>query len=154
MGLNAAQLRSFVVRPALQQIGKWSLAAENLVMGTAAQESRLTWLHQITGPAVGLWQIEPATYRDIWGNWLPHRAGLRDDLRIMAGAIETPDVNIMHGNLFFAAAMCRVYYLRIPEKLPDADDVPGMAAYWKRYYNTHLGRGTVAQFISSYKLVG
>lgn len=153
MGLSASQLRSYVVRPALQRIGKWSLAAENLVMVTAAQESRLTFLHQISGPAVSLWQIEPATYYDIWERFLPHHAGLRDDLREMAGSLNTPDVNLMHGNLFYAAAMCRTFYLRIPTRLPDADDVPGMAAYWKQHYNTHLGAGTIAQFISNYYLV-
>ena len=49
MPLNAQQLRTLVVRPALQAIGAWSPAAENLVMGTAGQESRLTHLHQLGG---------------------------------------------------------------------------------------------------------
>jgi hypothetical protein len=53
----------------------------------------------------------------------------------------------MHGNHFYAAAMCRVFYLRVPERLPQADDSAAMARYWKRYYNTHLGKGTVEGFL-------
>lgn len=158
MGLNAEQLRTLVVRPALKTIGLWSPAAENLVMGTAAQESGLRHLHQLKGPAVGLWQIEPATYRDIWERYLPSRPALSNDLRRWAGGGNPannviPSVELMHGNLFFAAAMCRVFFLRIPQPLPAADDVEALGKYWKTFYNTNLGRGTVAQFIQSYELV-
>lgn len=53
----------YVVRPVLRVMSAWSQPAEDLVMGTAAQESRLTYLRQLGGgPALGLWQMEPATH--------------------------------------------------------------------------------------------
>ena len=60
--LNVRDLRVEVIRPALRALDLWSPAAEDLVLGTAAQESGLAYLRQIGGgPALGLWQIEPAT---------------------------------------------------------------------------------------------
>ena len=42
--------------------------------GTAAVESRMgTYLRQIGGPALGIWQVEPATHLDCWDNWLDYR---------------------------------------------------------------------------------
>ena len=49
--------------------------------------------------------------------------------------------------------MARIHYLRVPEALPAADDVVGLAAYWKRYYNTELGAGTVEKFVESYQRI-
>jgi hypothetical protein len=46
----------------------------------------------------------------------------------------------------YAAAMARLRYRRAPGRLPAAGDVAGMAAYWKRHYNTPLGRGVPAEF--------
>jgi hypothetical protein len=32
-----------------------------------------------------------------------------------------------------------------------ANDIAGMARYWKRYYNTVHGKGTEAEFIKNYE---
>lgn len=68
-----------VIRPALAVIGLQSVAAEQLLLGTAAAESRLgTYLHQQgNGPALSPWQIEPATHEDVWRNVLAFKPGLR-----------------------------------------------------------------------------
>ena len=60
-----------VIRPALTKINLWSRSAEELVLGTAIVESGLTYLKQRgEGPALGLWQIEPATHEDLYTNFL------------------------------------------------------------------------------------
>lgn len=153
MGLDPKQLRELVVRPALEEIGLHSVAAEELVLGTAAQESKLKYLHQVKGPALGLFQMEPATYRDIWKNWLPGHLDIEYKLSDMLGTARgvTPDPATMVYNLKFAAAMCRVFYRRVRAPLPLAGDVLGMAEYWKQYYNTHLGKGRPGQFVQAYK---
>lgn len=156
MGLNAKQLRELVVRPALTHLSMWSEAAENLVMGTAAQESRLQYLRQVKGPALGLWQVEPATHHDIWQNWLWNRplvvGQIRQAAMVEIGAA-TPADELLIFNLRYAAIICRLIYRRRPEPLPDADDLPGLAAYWKKTYNTHLGKGKPEEFIANYAMV-
>jgi hypothetical protein len=54
MGIDTKQLLELVVRPVLDEIGAGGVAAEQLVMGTIAQESDMgTWLHQRgAGPAL------------------------------------------------------------------------------------------------------
>jgi len=55
----------------------------------------------------------------------------------------------MRVNLIYAAAMCAVHYMRARHSIPELGDVDGMAAYWKKYYNTEKGAGTTEQFKKS-----
>lgn len=48
--------------------------------------------------------------------------------------------------------MCRLLYRRIKEPLPHERDVLGMARYWKRYYNTSLGKGSVEVAMKSFEV--
>lgn len=57
----------------------------------------------------------------------------------------------MTWNLRFATAMARIHYWRVPEPLPDADDIDGLARYWKQHYNAPLGHGTAEQFAENYR---
>jgi len=49
----------------------------------------------------------------------------------------------------FACLMARVHYLRVSEAVPD--DLRGQAGYWKRYYNTRLGKGTVEGYMEKWR---
>lgn len=155
MGIDAKHLREHVVGPALVAIEAWSQAAENLVMGTAAQESHLEYLVQLgSGPAVGIFQMEPATYNDIWVNYLEYKPDLAARIRTAVATNQgTPPAERMIWDLRYAAILCRVHYLRKPGALPSAADIPGLAAYWKKHYNTPLGAGTEAEFIKNYDRV-
>ena len=149
-GLDVAQLRREVVLPTLQYLELWSPAAENLVIGTAAHESGgCRYLAQIGGPALGLFQIEPATHDDLWANFLAYRAELRAKTAALA-SVWPERVQQLATNLSYATAICRLIYYRAPDPLPPADDVEGLAHYWKRFYNTEHGRGTEAQWAQHY----
>lgn len=159
MSLNLRQFRDCVTLPALQQLGLHSLAAEQLVMGTLAQESHGTYLKQLgDGPAMGLFQMEPPTHKDLWLNFLRYKRSLQSKILCMTS--DSVDENFeSHGypahealvwNNRYAAAMCRVHYYRRPESLPKANDVKALAEYWKEHYNTFLGAGTVEEFIKNF----
>jgi hypothetical protein len=109
------------------------------------------------GPAKGLFQMEKATYDDIWENFLKYKPALSnkvDDLSIITIASSNIDgFNQLCGNNYYAAAMCRVHYLRVKESMPKEDDLQGMANYWKKYYNTHLGKGKPEDFINKAKSI-
>lgn len=143
--------RLAVVRPVLMQLSLWSQAAENLLLGTAVQESGLRYLRQLgRGPALGVYQIEPATHDDVWTNFLAFRPALAESLSRLAAPVPDRRTQLVL-NLAYATAMARLIYWRRPEPLPEADDVAGLARYWKAHFNTVLGRGTVAAFILNYK---
>ncbi|WP_136487860.1 hypothetical protein [Vibrio sp. H11] len=156
--MNPVQLTINVVRPTLQKLGLYSRAAEQLVVGTIYQESRAEYLVQLNhGPALGLVQMEPATYHDIWNHFLAYNRPLANKITELAAMESLDDDMLPHPtqlvtNLAFAVAMCRVHYWRVKEPLPAAGDVPGLAAYWKAHYNTELGDGTEAEFIKHFPL--
>lgn len=150
-GIYLPHLKNEIVQPALDYLGLGGDKAINQVTGTFLVEGYaggFTYLKQLgKGPAVGAMQMEPVTYNDIWKNFLntPKRAHLAALLKNIAGNFNTdnagiPNPNTMTGNVFFAAAMCRVFYLRVPSALPLANDAGAMAQYHKQYYNTALGK--------------
>lgn len=152
-GINARQLREQIIAPALKAINAYSPAAENLVFGTACAESACGhFLRQFpAGPALGIFQIERATHNDMWNNYIMKRPQLHAALRerVGIGPVESLQERLI-SDLLYSAMMCRVFYLRVPAALPAATDVQGMAEYWKKYYNTHLGKGTPQKFVDAF----
>jgi hypothetical protein len=143
------QIRDGVVRPALHELGMWSPAAEWLVMGTGLTESKYRFRYQIKGPALGFYQCEPATFHDVM-LWIDSRGRYKNALQRVTSDIPTTDLLVW--NIKFATAICRLHYYRIREKLPD-QDLEQLGQYWKTYYNTRYGRGTVKKFVSASQIL-
>lgn len=132
----------------------FSEAAVELLVGTALKESGgLRWRVQLSGgPARGLFQMERATYDDIWNNYLAFRLPLSEAIRqAFTPAGETLEFDQITDDDAYAALMARLKYLRVPAPLPLANDLLDQANYWKTYYNTKLGKGTAAEYVSSWK---
>lgn len=147
-GLEIEHVRAYIVKPALYRIDLWSPAAENLVLGTLMQESELRALKQYAaGPALGLAQMEPATHTSLWVHSIPGIAGLASKLTALLAPVDHESLPVptefalMH-NLLYAAAMCRVRYYIVPQRLPLQNDPMAMATYWVRWYNAG-GKGTI-----------
>ena len=143
------------MRPTLKYLDPvipYSLDAENLLLGTCAQESAMgEYLVQLGGgPARGIYQMEPRTEADIIINFLKNRKDLLLIINNATVGTENRLLDDLTSNLFYATAMARVHYWRVPEPLPAHDDVEGMAYYWKKHYNTFKGKGTVIEFFDNY----
>ncbi len=138
--MKSADFRQHVIRPTLHEIGLWSESAEILLLGTALIESRLYYLVQIQGPAVGVYQIEPKTHDDIWENYLNFRDDLHSIILALRAPVPGPHEQLIT-NLAYATAIARLVYRRSPDPLPEPDDLVAMGKYWKKVYNTHLGAG-------------
>lgn len=148
MSLHVKQFITDIIKPALREIELDSLEARALLLCTAAHESALgTYVTQMGGPALGVYQMEPATYEDIFDNYLAYRDYM--ETRMLRGAhfIKAPPAKELQSNLKWATYLARVHYLRAPELLPDYRNVNKIAAYWKKYYNTVKGAGTEKQFV-------
>lgn len=146
--MNIHHFRTYVLRPTLEQIQLWSESAELLLLGTALTESdNLHYLHQLgNGPALGVYQMEPRTHDDIWDNYLNFKKELRREVLAYLAPVPEPRQQLIT-NLAYATVMCRVFYLRKKEALPKADDIRGLANYWKTHYNTYLGAGKPDKFV-------
>jgi len=148
------QLRALVT-DTLAPFADWFLssdAAVNLIMGTIAQESAMgKYRRQLgNGPARGICQMEPATEKDIWQNFLRYKVVLRNRISTITG-VYSHDPKKLEINDQYAILMCRVHYMRVREALPEAGDVNALAKYWKLHYNTPLGHGTAKEFVKNYK---
>jgi len=134
-------------------LGTHSQAAVNLLLGTAAVESCFGRnLRQLGGgPARGVFQIEPATEKDIWDNFLRYNAALRNKMIEITGIAEL-NLLALEGNLIYQICMARLQYYKVAEPLPGPDDIEGLAKYYKVYFNTLKGKATMKGFISKYRL--
>ncbi len=147
----AQKFRDDVIEPTLDGLGMGGDAAEELLLGTAIQESNLTHRTQLGGgPGLGLYQMEPATHDDIWNNYLKYRPDLA--AKISAFLTSQDKLHNLQFNDAYATAMSRVHYSRVSSSLPNAGDISGQASYWKAHYNTPLGKGTISQYIVNWKL--
>ncbi|MFN3075667.1 MAG: hypothetical protein ABT940_02075 [Alphaproteobacteria bacterium] len=154
---TAGEFLTEVVRPALATLGlKGGAAAEQLLLGTAMQESLLQYVEQMGGgPARGYFQMEPDTHKDIWVNFLAYKPDIAKTVRGIAGvASGTPSSDLLKTNPQYAAAMTRVHYYRVKGSIPAAGNTAAMAAYWKEHYNTAGGAGSVDEFITKWDTFG
>jgi len=148
--LSVTHFKEQIIIPTLKAVDLYSESAVNLLLGTAIQESRLTYLKQKGGgPALGLFQIEPATLDDIYFRYLQ-----REDKKELLGRVQqfTTEQDVREqviGNIPFAVVIARIRYLMVPEALPDYDDVQGLGRYYKKYFNGP-GKGTASEFVENY----
>jgi len=144
MSMYPGHLRKVIVGALFRHLGRdaATTAAVELLMLTAATESRLgTYLYQIRGPAVGIFQMEPPTHDDIQAR------------KVIGRYTNVPlaDASVMAWDLAYAIVMARIYYMQFIEPLPAADDIAGLADYWKEYYNTEAGAGTPEKAVADYE---
>ena len=142
-----------IIRPTLGILGIADHQAdEELLLGTAMQESGLgAHLAQLKGPALGIWQMEPASANDIWENYLKFRKQMAANVSsLMLPSIDRSAQ--LAGNLYYACAMARIEYLRAPEPLPPAGDVAAQADFYLRFYNRG-GKATADEYIANWTAV-
>jgi len=138
-----------------------------LLFGTAAQESNLTWERQRTprfeGKVGGFskWQVEP-------GSVDASLAYLRERPDVLARATEWlfadphapvawPDLIPMDALLWalrlddndrIGVLFSRLHYFRVHDPIPES--LADQAAYWKHWYNTPAGSGTVEEYLANW----
>ena len=151
------QFRQLIIQPVLKRIDFYSQEAEDLLVGTCAQESRGgTYLFQEgINPnlyesfeknilAVGIYQMEPRTHDDLWDNFIFPNAKL---FKLFKPFTEFTAYTMLY-DLYYATTMARMFYLRVKEPIPKTLEY--QAEYYKKYYNTPKGKATVEEYIKNY----
>lgn len=132
----------------------FSEEAVELLMLTAATESHMgRWIKQVRGPALGVFQMEPRTEQDLW-RYLDRHTDLRRKIVSLHGTMPVGSdysLDPLHFNLAYQVAIARLHYWRKPGALPESHEVGRLADYWKKHYNTYLGKGEPAKAIEYYK---
>lgn len=116
----------------------------NQLYNTAIVESGVRNIRQYGGgPALGYFQMEPATRRDIVKNYLSYRKYMRDKIEIVIGSVAMTDDEFLENvpaQIVFAWCHYERYHAWKSDTLLQAIS-------WKYYYNTPRGKGTVLKFI-------
>ena len=118
-----------LVKDTIKAIGLYKPEAVELILGTCAQESAFgKYRHQLGGgPALGIYQCEPATFNDIFENYLAYKSELLAKIIEVSGVTDL-NANDLETNDILSTCICRIHYYRIPDAIPI--DLPG----WARYY--------------------
>ena len=154
MGICAKELRTLVIRPTLKHLNLWSPTAENLLLGTAAQESGLgEHLKMDNHRALGIYQITPRMHRNIWDNFLASQPDLASKVRGLASQhefLQHPHAELAT-NLSYATAVALMVYLRRGKPLPSnsKDNPERLGRCWHNNFHSKP-QGTVDEFVSHY----
>lgn len=150
--LNIAQFRQLIVESTLRDLVLYSADAEELLVFTCAVESLGGhFLHQVNGPALGIYQMEPTTHNDLWQNYIKNKSGLFMILLHSFNTTQQPSEERLIYDLRYATAMTRIYYERVPEPIPSANDVDAIWDYYKTHYNTAAGAAEKDASITKYR---
>jgi hypothetical protein len=156
MSFEASQFRRLIVEVLndfASHCGRRSIYSEDaveLLMMTAAQETLLgKYIRQVRGPALGVFQMEPGAYHDLFNKYIVTKPWLHNAFELYSSDGASWEHNMI-GNIPYQIVLARIYYLRYPEALPSSMDQEAMARYYKRYWNTHLGKATIEGAIRRY----
>ena len=158
--IASKHLRECIIRPALDDLKLYSLAREELLVITAAQESLGGhYLMQNDakgypkGPALGIYQEEPNTYLDCFNNFLRFQPVHYERLTNSPFSLTTlyiPPARRLVYDMDYATKAAVLQYYRFKEPLPDYADLRGLIAYYKKYWNTEKGAATLAETRRNY----
>lgn len=141
-----------IIATTLKLMDMYSSVAAELLLLTAAHESHLgKFLCQNgSGPALGLYQMEPATLHDIYVNYLNHRPERGGMVERLTG-ISVPSMAHLQHDPIYSTVMARLHYRRVSDPFPQPGDLNGLAEYAKEHFNTPLGKATVEKYIDDYQ---
>ena len=118
-------------------------AVELLRMIAAHEADGFKYCQQVRGPALGIYQMEPATFFDV------KSYAQRTKWHRVVSPEDKPERMIL--DFDFATAMARLVFLKRPELLPSSKNLSGMSVYAKRVWNTALGKATPKLYSQAYK---
>lgn len=143
--------------------GRYAESVARLLAGTAAAESLLRYRRQIG--------FSDTNIRGAWGLWQTEQHAVMDSVRYLRRRVDVnvsairfapnaaaallldplPLMQLIEADDRVACLFARLHYLRVAESVPD--DLRGQAGYWKRYYNTRLGKGTIEGYMDKFRMV-
>ncbi|HIF9256515.1 TPA: hypothetical protein ACX6Q6_003539 [Photobacterium damselae] len=118
-----------------------------LLLETACAETLLGNLKDPTpnGAGTGLTQMDKGTF-----DWLQEKykdraiaTKIKNELNVDIGTVKYAQLGT---DPKLSLIFCRLRYLAVPAPVPST--LAERAAYWKRWYNTKYGAGTVEEYIS------
>ena len=120
-----------------------------LILETASVESKLGGVNDRSlHVGMGICQFDRFPFYDHKRRSMRFRKKIVEELGVDIKLIEWEDLRY---NSFLSLLFCRLFYLNIQKPIPSS--VEDRAGYWKKYYNTFLGKGTIEHYLIASTLV-
>lgn len=148
---DITQFRTDILIPTLEglQIRDVNLR-ELLVFTCAVESSGGTYVKQINGPALGIYQIQPNTFSELWHNYIIRQPDVVNLLSMNLHINRFPDPFDLITDLKLATATCVLYYKWKKVHVNSTEDEELWNVY-KQYYNTELGKAEKEPSIKLYR---
>lgn len=154
MIFSSQDLRQLVISDTLHYLGDWTQSAENLLLGTAIQESGLGFCLK-TGRRLGLYHITPSAHRAVWDHYLVKLPEKASRVRGLAGQhsfTANPHIELIT-NLRYATAIAWCIYLKAGCKLAGMESIEQLAEIWHSQFHNQPS-GSTREFIRNYRELG
>jgi len=117
--------------------------AHLLLYETAKAETGLGQIEDKTiGAGIGICQFDKFPFNDLKKRSLKYKDKILKDLGVDITLVEWEHLRY---NSFLSLLFCRLQYKPFSEEIPK--DKVSRAGYWKRYYNTVAGKGTIEHYL-------
>ena len=142
MGIDVSDLRELIVKPYLKGLGEYSDIAENLLRGTAAQESLLgarCFCTQTKG--FGLYRITAEKHQELWDRYLVQFPDLASQQRGLASQqqfLKNPHGELI-SNLTYSTGMAWMIYRRNLIDTTKPLEISTLAQLWANYFDNGTG---------------
>lgn len=125
--------------------GSNNVAHKLLIETAGAETNHGTIKDPTTYAGMGLTQFDKIPFYDV-KNRARHsdKQKIADDFDIVLDLVEWEHLRY---NPLLCLIFTRLKYKKIPELIPDT--LQGRAEYWKKYYNTEAGKGTIKHYIGA-----
>lgn len=123
--------------------------AHKLILGTISQETHMG-TYKDSSPwkgGRGLCQFDKIAFEDVKARC---RKKDRELIEMHFGInIKKINFDMLEYNPLISIIFCRLKYKMIPKEIPTS--LIDQAKYWKKYYNTNLGKGEIQNYINNYQ---
>jgi hypothetical protein len=148
---DITQFREDIVVPPLSALNIRSPHIVELLVFTCAVESAGgTYVKQVKGPALGIYQIEPKTFTDLWTNYILRKPDIVNMLSLHFSINRIPQPEEVIHDLRLAT-ICTALYYQYKRAIPIDSNIDTLWNLYKKYYNTDLGAAEEVQSIKAYK---
>jgi hypothetical protein len=148
---DITQFREDILIPAMQALQIHGEPIRELLVFTCAVESNGgTYLKQIKGNALGIYQIEPNSFTDLWYNYIIRKPDIVNMLSLNLNINRIPAPHDLISNLTLATVCCALYYQSKNAK-PTSLDENELWDIYKTLYNTVDGKAEKEPSIKAYR---
>ncbi len=142
MGICANELSQWIIKPSLEALGDYSPLAAQLLLATAAQESRLgLHCHDQQSQGLGLYRMTKEKHRELWDRYLiqfPDLASRQRGLASQQQFLLDPERELMT-NLSYSTGMAWMIYRRANVLAGPFADPVHLAQLWVAFFDNGSG---------------